>query len=133
MQLHIGKRVKEVVRLRKLTVAEFARRIHTSRENVYGIFERASMDSSLLLKISLELNHNFFNDILSENNEQDCFSDEKSIYKKQNKHQYFENYTKELKIQIEDLTNENRILKEVQYYLLEQLRSFNVQPKSDKI
>ncbi|ELR70077.1 hypothetical protein C900_04074 [Fulvivirga imtechensis AK7] len=58
--LHIGEEIRKVFKESGLTVAEFARRIDTSRENVYGIFKRKSIDTRLLQKISDVLDHNFF-------------------------------------------------------------------------
>lgn len=58
--LHIGEKIKGIFKESGLTVAEFARRIDTSRENVYGIFRRKSIDTYLLKKISEVLNYNFF-------------------------------------------------------------------------
>jgi predicted transcriptional regulator len=50
-QLHIGKQIEEVLNSKGFTVAEFARRINKSRENVYSIFKRKTMDTGLLQKI----------------------------------------------------------------------------------
>ncbi len=58
--IHIGSKIKEVFDTKDLTVSEFARRIDTSRENIYGIFKRKSIDTNLLIKISNVLDHNFF-------------------------------------------------------------------------
>lgn len=58
--LHIGEKIQKIFRESGLTVAEFARRIDTSRENVYGIFKRKSIDTQLLRRISDVLDHNFF-------------------------------------------------------------------------
>lgn len=58
--IHIGNKIKEIFDTKDLTVSEFARRIDTSRENVYGIFKRKSIDTNLLIKISDVLDHNFF-------------------------------------------------------------------------
>lgn len=58
--IHIGNQIKEIFDTKDLTVSEFARRIDTSRENVYGIFKRKSIDTNLLIKISTVLDHNFF-------------------------------------------------------------------------
>ncbi|MEO6883517.1 MAG: hypothetical protein ABI199_05790 [Bacteroidia bacterium] len=56
----IGKIIQEQFQKSELTVTEFAKKIHTTRENVYNIFRRKSMDCDLLQKISKVLNHNFF-------------------------------------------------------------------------
>ena len=58
--MRIGNKIKEVLKERGLTVSEFARRINTSRENVYGIFRRQTIDTGLLLKINKVLRHDFF-------------------------------------------------------------------------
>ena len=58
--IHIGSKIKEVFKSRGITAKEFGKRITTSRENVYGIFNRESVDTKLLVKISKALDHNFF-------------------------------------------------------------------------
>ena len=62
--LHIGQMIKAVFDESGLSVAEFARRIHTARSNVYFIFERPSIDLNQLLDICDALNHNFLDVIL---------------------------------------------------------------------
>ena len=59
-QLHIGKQIEEVLNSKGFTVAEFARRINKSRENVYSIFKRKTMDTGLLQKIGSVLEYDFF-------------------------------------------------------------------------
>lgn len=61
--IHIGKLIKTVFDESGLSVAEFARRIHTARSNVYFIFERSSIDMEQLLDICDALEHNFLDDI----------------------------------------------------------------------
>lgn len=39
---------------------ELGTMINTSKQNVYGIYKRKSIDTQLLAKISLALNHDFF-------------------------------------------------------------------------
>ena len=62
-KLHIGRMVKSVFDESGLSVAEFARRIHCERTNVYKIFNRQSIDVETLVKISEALEHNFFEDV----------------------------------------------------------------------
>lgn len=62
-RLHIGHLIKSVFDETGMTVAEFARRIHTARPNVYSIFERYDIGVEQLVIISFVLNHNFFDDI----------------------------------------------------------------------
>lgn len=61
--LHIGQLIKAVFEESGMSVAEFARRIHTARSNVYFIFERPSIDMKQLLDICDALEHNFLDDI----------------------------------------------------------------------
>jgi len=58
--VHIGEQIRQILRERGMTVSEFSRRIITSRENVYTIFKRKTIDTVLLQKIGQVLNHNFF-------------------------------------------------------------------------
>ena len=60
---HIGQMIKAVFDESGMTVAEFARQIHLERSTIYGIFERPSLDSMLLARISLVLGHNFLSDV----------------------------------------------------------------------
>lgn len=64
--LHIGQEIQKVFATKGMTVVEFAKRINTSRENVYGIFNRKSIDVVLLSKISEVLDYNFFQYYINE-------------------------------------------------------------------
>ena len=57
---HIGKLIEDVVRSQRWPIKEFASKLNTDRRNIYNIFNRESIDTSLLMKISELLNHNFF-------------------------------------------------------------------------
>ena len=61
--LHIGQLIKSVFDESGMTVSEFARQIHLERTTVYSLFERPSIDSVQLAKISLVLKHNFLSDV----------------------------------------------------------------------
>ena len=56
----IGQIIKRVVESKRLTHTEFADMICVSRTNVHGIYDRDTIDSGLLARISEALNHNFF-------------------------------------------------------------------------
>jgi hypothetical protein len=58
--VHIGAKIKEVVTALRMPVNELADKINKSRTVVYDIFERETIDTGLLLKISNVLDHNFF-------------------------------------------------------------------------
>lgn len=60
MALHIGKLIRQHLEEVGMTKSEFARRISTSPQNIYGIFKRKSCDTELLRDISRVLNFDFF-------------------------------------------------------------------------
>ena len=64
-EMHIGQQVKLVLETKGITVTEFAKRINKSRENVYSIFTRRSVDTSLLSKISEVLDFDFYKPLSS--------------------------------------------------------------------
>ncbi|MGV3632269.1 MAG: helix-turn-helix domain-containing protein [Bacteroidota bacterium] len=59
-ELHIGEAIKDIFESKGMTISEFSRRLNNSRENVYSIFKRKSIDTALLYKISMVLDYNFF-------------------------------------------------------------------------
>lgn len=60
MEIDIGSLVRQVAEQGHVGPTELGKRIGTSKQNIYGIYKRNSMDSSLMLKLSLALDHNFF-------------------------------------------------------------------------
>ena len=62
-KLHIGQMIKAVFDESGMSISEFARQIHLERTTVYSIFERPCIDSELLARISVALNHNFLSDV----------------------------------------------------------------------
>jgi hypothetical protein len=60
MAIHVGKKIKEEVRKQNFSVTLFAKKINRSRNVVYDIFKRESIDTDLLNKIGKILNCDFF-------------------------------------------------------------------------
>ena len=60
MAIHIGKKIKEELYRQGISVSAFAKKINRSRNVVYDIFERESIDTSLLNRIGLILRIDFF-------------------------------------------------------------------------
>ena len=64
--IDIGSIIKETLKSEGISVPEFAEKIHCTERNVYKIFNKTSIDTALLMRISLVLNTNlfihFFND-----------------------------------------------------------------------
>lgn len=58
--MHIGNEIRKVLKDREMTVVELASRLSCTRVNVYKIFEKHSIDTELLLRISIALEYDFF-------------------------------------------------------------------------
>ncbi|MDE6334489.1 MAG: XRE family transcriptional regulator [Muribaculaceae bacterium] len=56
----IGQLIKDELTAQERTVAWFARKLCLDRSNVYRLFQKNSIDTSLLMRISLVLNKDFF-------------------------------------------------------------------------
>lgn len=60
MAIHIGRRIREELYRQRMPVNAFAKKISRSRNVVYDIFERESVDTELLNKIGKVLGCDFF-------------------------------------------------------------------------
>jgi len=58
--IHIGKLIESEVRRQGRSIDWFAKQLCYERTNIYSIFKRKSLDTDLLVKISIILNFNFF-------------------------------------------------------------------------
>ena len=58
--MHIGRSIKEELERQDKSVVWLARQLAYSRTNIYKIFERASIDTSVLMRISQVLHVDFF-------------------------------------------------------------------------
>jgi len=58
--MEIGGLIKKILITRKMKLKDFAEELGMARQNVYRIFEKNSIETDLLIKISTVLNHNFF-------------------------------------------------------------------------
>lgn len=72
--MHLGNRIKEILIQRQMSISELARRLPCDRSNMYKILKKKDMDSTLIERISVILNHNFFeelsSDYIAKNNKQ---------------------------------------------------------------
>ena len=58
--MHIGQLIKQELEEQGRTVVWFARKLSYSRANVYKIFEKSSIDTNVLMRISSLLGVDFF-------------------------------------------------------------------------
>lgn len=60
--IFIGAIIERELRARRITVKDFASALGLQRPNAYRIFQSHSLDTDLLLRISIYLDHDFFRD-----------------------------------------------------------------------
>lgn len=58
--IHIGNIIKKQFEEQAISVSLFAEQLCCDRTNIYSIFNRERIDTKLLKKISIALNHDFF-------------------------------------------------------------------------
>ena len=61
--IHLGTMIKKELKVQGRTVVWLAHTINMERSSIYKIFERNSVDVGLLIRISIVMNHDFFQDI----------------------------------------------------------------------
>ncbi|MES2567604.1 MAG: hypothetical protein V4565_12100 [Bacteroidota bacterium] len=67
MGIHIGKIIQKAIKLKGISVVEFAKKINYTRGNAYNIFNKQTIDTGLLVKINSIIGDNlFFNFITNE-------------------------------------------------------------------
>ena len=58
--IHIGHLIRVQLKADNRSVSWLAREIHCTRNHVYKIFNKSSLDAELILKISIAMQFNFF-------------------------------------------------------------------------
>ena len=61
-EIHFGHLIKKLLREEGRSISWFAERMHSDRSNMYKMLERSHVDTQFILKASIVLKHNFFND-----------------------------------------------------------------------
>ena len=70
--IHIGELIRQRLCEIERTPTWLARKINCDRTNIYKIFQRASIDTELLSRISKALEYNFFIDLSEEQQSGAC-------------------------------------------------------------
>ncbi|MFH1322149.1 MAG: hypothetical protein ABII90_16045 [Bacteroidota bacterium] len=122
MNLHIGKKIREIVKKSGLSVTEFAWKINYSRRNIYSIFTKESIDTGLLTRIGDVLEHDFFNYYTSKDPVSNITVGEPS-----GEVEYYRERNKIFKEQIDALTKEVEYLKEINSLLRDNVKNFKSQ------
>lgn len=63
IEYHLGKRIREVMKQKGVSVTALAKAINCERTTIYNIFRRKSLNIEQLISISIALNHNFITEI----------------------------------------------------------------------
>ncbi|CCX47465.1 putative uncharacterized protein [Bacteroides sp. CAG:927] len=64
-QIFIGKSIEYELRNQERSVVWLARKLNCNRTNIYKIFNRSTIDTELLLRISNVLQRNFFEEYIN--------------------------------------------------------------------
>ena len=59
-RIHVGKLIRERLKEEGKSVVWLAQELGCHRTNVYNIFEKSSLDTNILRRISIVMQHNFF-------------------------------------------------------------------------
>lgn len=110
MKIHIGEKIKEKAYELRIGTTELAKAVNTSKQNIYGIYKRESIDTALLYKISKALNFDFFS--LYINTKLPPHNAEVSS-KKDKKYPDLESENSLIKNQLMDLQEKYELLKKV--------------------
>ena len=117
MKVHIGKKIREVVKKSGFSVTKFAEKVNCSRRNIYSIFHKESIDTGLLTRIGDILEHDFFSYYISEKpNELDL------VEERSKETGYYIGKDKTYQEQINVLTKEVEYLTEINDLLKEKLK-----------
>lgn len=60
--IHLGKLIREELAAQERTPAWLARKLFCDRSNVYKLLKKQNLDTELLRRISVILQHDFFSD-----------------------------------------------------------------------
>ena len=72
MEIHVGHLIKEVFDRQGRRATWFASELNCNRANIYNIFNRENIDVEMLIKISLVLQYNFFQDVANLIDDKTC-------------------------------------------------------------
>lgn len=61
--INIGQNIKDELYSQERSVSWLAKKLNCTRGSVYRLFEKNSIDTNLLLNISIILNRNFFKEL----------------------------------------------------------------------
>lgn len=113
MAINIGEKVKLRAKQLRIGPTELGKMIDTSKQNVYGIYKRKSIDAEILRKLSAALNYDFFEYYRLPEETTKLVVDPDAKYERKNqKYVPLKDYQK-LKTEYENLKEKYELLKRV--------------------
>ena len=118
MAVHIGERIRQRAKELRIGPTELGKLINTSKQNVYGIYKRKSIDTEMLRKLSKALSCDFFQYY---HNETVSFANESApVYGKKARAAVSVEEFQKLKKELEDMREKYDLLKKVNSLLEKQ-------------
>jgi len=111
MAINIGERIKHRAKELRIGPTELGKMINTSKQNVYGIYKRKSIDTEMLRKLSKALNYDFFQYYFNDN--LGFLGESPPSYGKKGKSAVSADEFQKLKRELEDLREKYELLKKL--------------------
>jgi vacuolar-type H+-ATPase subunit I/STV1 len=111
MGVHIGEKIRLRAKELRIGPTELGKKIHTSKQNITGIYKRRSLDAELLSKFSRALHFDFFQFY-----QQEGFTTAEegaAGYGKKNKMAQLQEEVQKLKKELNDLHEKYELLKKL--------------------
>jgi len=115
MAVNIGEKIKQRAKELRVGPTELGKMINTSKQNVYGIYKRKSIDTEMLRKLSKALNYDFFQYYLHDN--LSFLGESQPYYGKKGKSAVSADEFQKLKRELEDMKEKYELLKKVNHLL----------------
>ena len=118
MAIHIGEKIKQRAKELRMGPTELGELISTSKQNIYGIYKRKSLDSEMLRKLSKVLDFDFFQYYHTEINS--VVAEPNASYGKKNKQVVSMEEFQKTKKELEDMREKYELLKKINSLLEKQ-------------
>lgn len=113
MAITIGEKIKKRAKELRIGPTELGEMINTSKQNIYGIYKRKSIDTETLRKLSIALEYDFFEYYRHEDKKHAKTSEPAIAYEKKNKKMVSAEEYEKLKAAYENLKEKYDLLKKV--------------------
>ena len=112
MAINIGEKIKSRAKQLRIGPTELGKLINTSKQNIYGIYKRKTVDTETLRKLSNALEYDFF-ELYRINSEVIKFADPQTKYEKAAQKTVPAKDYQKLKAEFENLKEKFDLLKKV--------------------